>query len=250
MVSGLQIVGRMRMSEGAERVIAPGGIFVRKSLGILSSFTGLSFPLEIREVGSIIMWFHNGFLTSFLSGILVLVLGIFIRIVLVKFFRLELKERIILETFWIVCPLFILALIVLPSITLLYLLEDAENNWLKKQITKIVGLQWYWNYTTLSGEREDIYLERGEEVDSLPNLSNRQRLEISQNRLLLGLTTANDVMHRWTLPAFFIKRDAIPGRLNQFSIFIPRTPRVSFMGQCSELCGANHSFMPIHTLVV
>jgi len=156
-----------------------------------------------------------------------------------------------LEIIWTILPAIILMTIAIPSFGLLYSIEEL----LDPSITiKVIGHQWYWNY-----EYSDYnYLtETGEDLtfDSymLPTDSLKtgyHRLLEVDNRLVLPynvhirvLITAADVLHSWAVPAFGIKSDACPGRLNQVGLFIKR-PGI-FYGQCSEICGTNHGFMPI-----
>lgn len=149
-----------------------------------------------------------------------------------------------LELFWTIIPSFILIFIGLPSIRLLYLLDEVYN----PAITiKTIGHQWYWSY-----EYSDFI---NLEFDSYIIPSNEIRINIFRlidvdNRIIAPLNsqvrtliTAADVLHSWTVPRMGIKADAVPGRLNQVNFYTNR-PGL-FFGQCSEICGANHRFMPI-----
>nr|YP_010024763.1 cytochrome c oxidase subunit II [Neurothemis fulvia]ABA25873.1 cytochrome c oxidase subunit II [Diplacodes trivialis]QOQ35067.1 cytochrome c oxidase subunit II [Neurothemis fulvia] len=149
-----------------------------------------------------------------------------------------------IETAWTILPVFVLVIIALPSLRLLYLLDEVSE----PSITlKTVGHQWYWSYeySDFKHVEFDSYMIPYNEM--MPNgfrlleVDNRTTLPMqTQVRILI---TAADVLHSWTVPALGIKVDATPGRLNQTSFFINR-PGL-FFGQCSEICGANHSFMPI-----
>lgn len=149
-----------------------------------------------------------------------------------------------LELFWTIIPRFILIFIGLPSIRLLYLLDEVYN----PAITiKTVGHQWYWSYeySDFNNIEFDSYIIPSNEIRKkifrLLDVDNRTTVPVgSQIRTLI---TAADVLHSWTIPRIGIKADAVPGRLNQVN-FYPTRPGV-FFGQCSEICGANHSFMPI-----
>lgn len=149
-----------------------------------------------------------------------------------------------LELFWTIIPRFILIFIGLPSIRLLYLLDEVYN----PAITvKTIGHQWYWSY-----EYSDFI---NLEFDSYIIPSNEIRINIFRlidvdNRIIVPLNsqvrtliTAADVLHSWTVPRMGIKADAVPGRLNQVNFYTNR-PGLYF-GQCSEICGANHRFIPI-----
>nr|YP_010943429.1 cytochrome c oxidase subunit II [Gammarus nipponensis]WLS55458.1 cytochrome c oxidase subunit II [Gammarus nipponensis] len=145
------------------------------------------------------------------------------------------------EIIWTISPVIILLAIALPSLQALYLLDDP----LSPNISiKVMGHQWYWSY-----EYSDF---KTIEFDSymLPSNNTHMRLLDTDNSVAMPtltqirlLTTSADVIHSWSMPALAVKSDALPGRLNQLMIFIKR-PGL-FYGQCSEICGSNHSFMPI-----
>jgi len=149
-----------------------------------------------------------------------------------------------IETVWTILPAIILLFLALPSLRLLYLTDEVSQ---PRMTLKAIGHQWYWRY-----EYSD-FLEV--EIDSyiIPTSDltpGEFRLLEVDNRVVLPihleirvLVTAADVIHSWTVPSLGVKVDAIPGRLNQLGFTI-RQPGV-FYGQCSEICGANHSFIPI-----
>nr|ABA25875.1 cytochrome c oxidase subunit II [Anax parthenope julius] len=149
-----------------------------------------------------------------------------------------------IETAWTVLPVFVLIIIAMPSLRLLYLLDEVSD----PSITlKTVGHQWYWSYEYSDFNQVEFdsymipYNEMSENGFRLLEVDNRAVLPLqTQVRMLI---TAADVLHSWTVPSLGVKVDATPGRLNQASFFITR-PGL-FFGQCSEICGANHSFMPI-----
>nr|YP_010725868.1 cytochrome c oxidase subunit II [Nihonogomphus semanticus]WDY83470.1 cytochrome c oxidase subunit 2 [Nihonogomphus semanticus] len=149
-----------------------------------------------------------------------------------------------IETAWTVLPVFVLVIIAMPSLRLLYLLDEVSD----PSITlKTVGHQWYWSYeySDFNHIEFDSYMIPYKETESngfrLLEVDNRTVLPMqTQVRMLV---TAADVLHSWTVPTLGVKVDATPGRLNQTSFFTNR-PGL-FFGQCSEICGANHSFMPI-----
>ena len=149
-----------------------------------------------------------------------------------------------LEAIWTISPAVILVTLALPSLRLLYLLDEVAF----PSITiKTTGHQWYWSYdyADFTSLEFDSYIIPTRDLE----LGEFRLLEVD-NRLVLPwgvetrvLITAADVLHSWTIPSIGVKADAVPGRLNQVTIF-PSRPGV-FYGQCSEICGANHSFMPI-----
>lgn len=149
-----------------------------------------------------------------------------------------------IEVIWTSIPALILIFIALPSLRLLYLLDEVNN----PSITiKTIGHQWYWRYEYsdfLQIEFDSYIIPTNELTDSgfrLLDVDNRTILPI--NTQIRVLITAADVIHSWTVPSLGVKADAIPGRLNQVRFLINR-PGL-FYGQCSEICGANHSFIPI-----
>jgi cytochrome c oxidase subunit 2 len=153
-----------------------------------------------------------------------------------------------LEIIWTLVPAFILLIIAIPSFSLLYSLDETIN----PSITlKVIGHQWYWSY-----EYSDATLEEeGLNFDSYMLAQNDLtlgafRLLEVDNRIILPtnthvrlLVTSADVLHSWAVPSLGLKIDACPGRLSQASLFIQREG--TFYGQCSEICGINHGFMPI-----
>nr|YP_010385115.1 cytochrome c oxidase subunit II [Cordulegaster boltonii]UPL65125.1 cytochrome c oxidase subunit II [Cordulegaster boltonii] len=149
-----------------------------------------------------------------------------------------------IETAWTVLPVFVLIIIALPSLRLLYLLDEVSE---PSVTLKTVGHQWYWSYeySDFNHLEFDSYMipynEMQENGFRLLEVDNRTVLPMqTQIRVLI---TAADVLHSWAVPSLGVKVDATPGRLNQTSFFMNR-PGLLF-GQCSEICGANHSFMPI-----
>lgn len=161
----------------------------------------------------------------------------------------------VLEIVWTLVPVLILALTAIPSFSVLYSLDEMIH----PSITlKIVGHQWYWSYEysdnlptgQIATISYDSYM-----VDTDTLVSGHFRLLEVDTMVILPintyirlLVTAADVIHSWTVPAFGIKMDACPGRLSQVSLFIKREG--IFYGQCSEICGVNHGFMPIKVQAV
>nr|YP_009002491.2 cytochrome c oxidase subunit II [Chaceon granulatus] len=165
-------------------------------------------------------------------------------VLLNSFINRYMLEHQTIELIWTAIPAVILIFIALPSLRLLYLLDEVNT---PSMTLKTIGHQWYWSYeySDFLNVEFDSYMIPTNELDS----SNFRLLDVD-NRTILPMNTqtriiisAADVIHSWTIPALGIKADAIPGRLNQVSFLITR-PGL-FYGQCSEICGANHSFMPI-----
>ena len=177
-----------------------------------------------------------------------------------------------LEVVWTIIPALILIIIAIPSFSLLYSMdENTEPTF----TIKILGHQWYWSYElveseslqallnpfitannpnlsfiTSTGESFDSYLIPEDEIYSRNDLISQERLLVVDNHLFIPtevvtrlLVSSADVLHSWAVPSLGIKIDACPGRLNQTSVFIKHDG--IYYGQCSEICGVNHGFMPI-----
>nr|AFE61472.1 cytochrome oxidase subunit 2 [Amischa analis] len=155
-----------------------------------------------------------------------------------------LLEGQLIELIWTILPALTLIFIALPSLRLLYLLDEINNPLIT---IKTIGHQWYWSYeySDFKNIEFDSYMIPTNELKSfnfrLLDVDNR--IVIPFNSQIRMLVTAADVLHSWTIPSLSVKIDATPGRLNQINFFTNRTG--IFFGQCSEICGANHSFMPI-----
>nr|ANG59297.1 cytochrome oxidase subunit II [Oropsylla silantiewi] len=190
-----------------------------------------------------LMFFHNH------SMLIIILITILVGYLMSSLFFNKYTNRLLMESqnieiIWTILPAFMLIFIALPSLRLLYLLDDLN----KPLITlKTIGHQWYWSYeySDFNNIEFDSYMIPNEEL-----MDNNFRLLDVDNRIILPfnsqiriLITATDVLHSWTIPSLGIKVDATPGRLNQSNFLINR-PGL-FFGQCSEICGANHSFMPI-----
>nr|YP_010411484.1 cytochrome c oxidase subunit II [Callirhopalus sedakowii]URN73815.1 cytochrome c oxidase subunit 2 [Callirhopalus sedakowii] len=161
-----------------------------------------------------------------------------------KFIHRYLLEGQLIEMIWTILPAFILILIALPSLRLLYIMDEISNPMIS---VKAIGHQWYWSYeySDYSDLEFDSYMIPTNELKNfnfrLLDVDSRMMIPyMSQIRLIV---TSADVIHSWTVPSLGIKIDGTPGRLNQASFSINRTGLL--YGQCSEICGANHSFMPI-----
>lgn len=161
----------------------------------------------------------------------------------------SLTHGTLIEMIWTITPAFILLVIAVPSFSLLYAMDEV----ISPAVTiKTLGHQWYWSY-----EYSDYVNEEGEFLEFDSYMLPEEDLELGQLRLLevdnhmvvpinthiRVIVSAADVLHSWAVPSLGIKCDAIPGRLNQTSLFIKREGL--YYGQCSEICGINHGFMPI-----
>nr|UAT98554.1 cytochrome c oxidase subunit II [Penthicodes atomaria] len=153
-----------------------------------------------------------------------------------------LTENQMMETIWTTLPAITLMFIAIPSIKILYMMEEIIN----PSITiKTIGHQWYWSYEYSDSKKLEFesYMinMNNKTLFRLIEVDNRMTVPfLTQMRIIVS---SSDVIHSWTIPSMGVKMDAIPGRLNQISMMVNK-PGL-FFGQCSEICGMNHSFMPI-----
>nr|ASU53151.1 cytochrome oxidase subunit II [Laingia psammae] len=163
-------------------------------------------------------------------------------IIMNKFINIKISENQLIEFIWTTIPPIILIFIAMPSLHLLYLMDEIKS---PIMTIKIFGHQWFWSY-----EYSDFFNIEFESYMINDFKKENFRLIEVDNKTILPykfnirlLISSDDVIHSWTIPSLGIKIDAIPGRMNQINLFMNR-PGVYF-GQCSEICGINHSFMPI-----
>lgn len=195
-----------------------------------------------------IIFFHDH---AIFSIIIVLTIVIYISLALIinKFSCLNITESQKIETIWTIAPAIILLLLAVPSLRLLYLLDETNNPLIT---IKTIGHQWYWRYeySDFTNIEFDSYI-----VPSTDLTLGEFRLLETDHHLILPIkintriiVSSTDVIHSWTIPSLGVKVDAVPGRLNQLILYSSKAGL--FYGQCSEICGANHSFIPITLEVV
>jgi cytochrome c oxidase subunit 2 len=209
----------------------------------MATWSSLSFQDSASPLIEQLTFFHDH--TMIIIRLITILVGYIIACLLIPNLpnRLLSEEQSI-ETIWTIIPAITLIFIALPSLRLLYLLDEVNA----PRITlKTIGHQWYWSYeySDFSNIEFDAYISPQNDIIRkdfrLLEVDNRTVLPFkTQIRCLI---TAADVLHSWTVPSLGVKADAVPGRLNQVSFLIKR-PGILF-GQCSEICGANHSFIPI-----
>jgi len=199
--------------------------------------------------------FLHDFVNIILLFVITFVGGIIITIVLNDKVNKTLLEIQIIESVWTIIPAVILVQIAIPSLILLYILDESADACIS---IKAVGHQWYWRYEytdfwSHAGPRAlefDAYMVPTQELSSgifrLLDVDNRTVVPLGVRvRIIIS---AADVLHSWTVPSLGVKADAVPGRLNQ--VKFNRSRPGLFFGQCSEICGANHRFIPIVVEVV
>jgi len=173
-----------------------------------------------------------------------LVLYIITAIVTTKLTNKYILDSQEIEIIWTILPAIILIMIALPSLRILYLIDEINDPHLT---IKAMGHQWYWSYeyTDYEDLGFDSYIIQTQDLTpgQFRLLETDHCIVVPIESAIRILVSAEDVLHSWAVPALGVKMDAVPGRLNQVTFIISR-PGV-YYGQCSEICGANHSFMPI-----
>jgi cytochrome c oxidase subunit 2 len=227
-----------------------------------SAYAVLGQP-ELKEMGlqaaaspvkAMMIHFHDDLLMPIIVSIVILVM-VLLFIIIVRFNEKsnpvpsKTTHNTLLEVLWTLVPILILVAVVIPSMKMLYFSDRTKES---EMTLKVTGYQWYWGYD---------YLDNGN-ISFMSNLVKEEELKDGQPRLLATdnpivlpvdtnikiLITASDVIHSWAVPAFGIKTDAVPGRTNETWVRIDKEG--TFYGQCSELCGQGHGFMPIEVKAV
>nr|WCS92078.1 cytochrome c oxidase subunit 2 [Dyscolus oopteroides] len=209
----------------------------------MATWSNLSLQDSASPLMEQLTFFHDHTM-MILTMITMLVGYLMVTLFFNKHINRYLLEGQTIEVIWTVLPAITLVFIALPSLRLLYLLDEVSN----PSITlKSIGHQWYWSYEYSDFKKlefDSYMIPTNElEINGFRLLDVDNRIVLPFNTQIRILVTATDVIHSWTIPALGVKIDATPGRLNQSNFFMNRSGL--FYGQCSEICGANHSFMPI-----
>lgn len=212
----------------------------------MPTWCNLYFQNRVGPIIEQLIFFHDHIIVILIM-VIILVGYILVSSLIINLYNRMIFEGHELERVWTLIPAVFLLFIAFPSLRILYLMEELDNPGIR---VKVIGHQWYWRYEyrDLIGRdfdsylksREDNYIFRLLEVDNclvLPYLT--------KVRIIISRT---DVIHSWTIPGVGVKVDAIPGRLNQINLIINRIG--VYVGQCSEICGANHRFIPILIRVI
>nr|ANT45827.1 cytochrome c oxidase subunit II [Lygus pratensis] len=209
----------------------------------MPTWSNLSLQDAISPLMEQLIFFHDHTM-MILFMITIMVSYIMATTLYNKLINRYLLESQTIELIWTMMPAITLLFIAIPSLKILYLMDEINN---PMMTIKAIGHQWYWTY-----EYSDIKnIEMESYMKPTKTLENNEfRLLEVDNRIVMPmkstiriLVTSSDVIHSWTIPSLGIKIDGTPGRLNQGSMNMNR-PGLMY-GQCSEICGANHSFMPI-----
>jgi cytochrome c oxidase subunit II len=213
----------------------------------------LGLQQSATPVMDYVIWFHD-YLLYIISGIAGFVLLLLI-VIMVRFNARanptpsRTTHNTLLEVAWTIIPIFILMGIAVPSFKLLFLqlnLPPADMT------VKATGKQWYWTYSYPDNgkiEFDSLMLKDGERKEGQPRLlAVDNEMVVPVNKSVRVITTGSDVIHAFAVPSFGIKIDAIPGRINE--TWFKATREGVYYGQCSELCGKDHAYMPIAVRVV
>nr|WAX39157.1 cytochrome c oxidase subunit II [Anaplecta sp. 4 ZQW-2020] len=209
----------------------------------MTTWSNMNLQDSASPIMEQLIYFHDHALMVIVM-ILIVVSYMMITIMMNKNVNRYMLEGQLIEVAWTIAPAIILIFIAVPSLRLLYLMDEINS----PAITlKTIGHQWYWSYEYSDFHKVefDSYMIPPQEnkINEFRLLDVDNRAILPMNSFIRMIITAEDVLHSWTIPSLGVKADATPGRLNQSSFLINR-PGV-FYGQCSEICGANHSFMPI-----
>jgi len=211
----------------------------------------MTFQDQYSANGEYALWMHNVILMPVITVISLLVLGLLLYVV-VRFNRRRnpvasrTTHNTAIEVIWTIVPVIILVIIAVPSITLLA--RQYETPPADAVTIKATGYQWYWGYTYPDHGEIEVISNMLDDAEALKRgepgqLAVDNRMVVPAGVPLRIQTTASDVIHAFAVPSLWFKMDAVPGRLNEKLLTIPE-PGV-YYGQCSELCGARHAYMPI-----
>ena len=240
--------------------MSTGAVFANQDMPGGPAVNQLNFPVAATKIMAEIHWLH--------WMMLVICTVIFLGVFGVMFYSIfkhrkskgaksaSFHESTTVEVIWTVIPLLIVIGMALPATKTVVAMKDTTN----ADITiKTTGYQWKWGYDYIKGEGEGISFlstlsTSRESINNLAPKSNTYLMEVDNemvvpvNKKIRMITTANDVIHAWAVPAFGVKQDAIPGFVRD--TWFKAEQIGTYRGQCSELCGAQHAFMPIVVRVV
>ncbi len=212
---------------------------------------GISFQAQYSDNGEWALWMHNLFLLPMMVGVSLLVLFLLIWVI-ARYNRRanpvpsKTSHNTAIEVIWTVVPVLILVAIAIPSISLLA--RQYESPPEDAVTVKVTGYQWYWGYTYPDNGGFEVISNMLPEEEAIargepPQLAADNRIVVPVGEPLRIQVTAADVIHSFAVPSLWFKIDAVPGRINERTLTI-KEPGI-YYGQCSELCGARHGYMPI-----
>lgn len=233
----------------------------------LSPVPGIGQPAEgmigiqpqVTQIGQDAQWFHDAMLMPIITVISLFVLGLMLW-VMAKYRRSanpvpsKTSHNTLIEIIWTAVPALILVVVAVPSIGLLA--RQFEPAGKDAVVVKVVGHQWNWSYF-YPDHLGDTEILANMLPDAEAKAKGEPRLLGADNRMVIPvdteiklIVTSDDVIHSWAVPAFWTKMDAVPGRLNEVTFKVMKGKEGVYYGQCSELCGVRHGFMPIAVEVV
>ena len=260
---GMTRLGRsalLSFAAGAATLLAGTTAFAEETLKVgQPTDKAMGFQPSVTELGHKVTWFYNDLLFPIIVAISLLVLALLIWIV-IRYNRranpnpARFSHNTLIEVIWTVVPVIILVVIACFSLPLLKQFNDMPT---PDVVVKATGNQWFWTYdypelgvsdveSRLLPDAQNIKTAEAKGVPYLLEVDNK--LVVPVNRVIHVQTTGADVIHSFTVPAFRIKMDAVPGRLN--NTWFKATKIGTYYGQCSELCGKDHAYMPIEVQVV
>jgi cytochrome c oxidase subunit II len=248
--------------EAAKTVLPPAPEPLKPVHGIGQPVPGseaLGIQPQVTDLGNEARWFHDVILMPIITVISLFVLGLLLWVV-VRYNRKanpvpsKTSHNTLIEVLWTLIPALILVVVAIPSISLLA--KQFKPAGKDAVVVKVVGHQWNWSYFYPDhlGDTEIL-------ANMLPDAEAKKRGEPrllgADNRMVIPVdteikmvVTSDDVIHSWAVPAFWAKMDAVPGRLNELTFKVQKGKEGVYYGQCSELCGVRHGFMPIAVEVV
>lgn len=206
----------------------------------MTTWNGFYFHSPSSLLIEVVSILHD-YISMFLISVLIVVILNMGYVFVSKNFNLEFSEHHEIESVWTVVPFVLLVFLLLPSLSSLYILDTCL---FCGMTIRIIGHQWYWSY--FYKEFKEFFFDSymcPSEVSSIRLLEVDNSLLVPTALPIRFLVSSSDVLHSWTVPSFGVKIDAVPGRINQFCFSSKRSG--IFFGQCSEICGANHRFIPI-----
>ena len=244
---------------GLTRMIAGAGVALLGATGALAQTFGqpVDKAIGLQPAASVIrehqIFFHNNILLPIITGIVLLVLALLV-IIVVRFNKranptpAKFSHNTPIEVAWTVIPVLILMFIAIFSFKLLFKYHDMPQPYMT---VKATGYQWYWGYAYPDQKIDEITSTVTPEDKTTPQLyrlAADNPMVVPVGQVVRVLVTGADVIHSFSVPAFGVKIDAVPGRVNE--TWFKAEQVGSFYGQCSQLCGINHAFMPIQVNVV
>nr|YP_009164247.1 cytochrome c oxidase subunit II [Taeniogonalos taihorina]AIE11785.1 cytochrome c oxidase subunit II [Taeniogonalos taihorina] len=207
----------------------------------MSTWMMIFFQDSNSPVMENLIWFHD-YVMMILLMIVSLIIYMFMYLFLNKLNNRFILSGNLIELIWTFIPMFILIFMAIPSLKILYFNDEVMN---LMMTIKSMGHQWYWSYEYSDFLMIDFnsFMLQSMDLNSFRLLDVDNRLILPNNLIIRLLISSVDVIHSWTIPSIGVKIDATPGRLNQMLMYLYRSG--IYYGQCSEICGTNHSFMPI-----